>query len=71
MCIGPIIRHFERSTARPASAACSSITFQWPARFSNPAGLVAATDSRPTPWRPASFGPDGEIEAATAMSNFE
>jgi hypothetical protein len=32
---------------------------------------VAATDMSPTPYFPATFGPDGEMDAATAMSNLE
>ena len=65
----PTRRHLARSATVPNVAARSSITSQCRPRASNPAAWVAPIDSRPTPYLPASRGPDGDATAGTATSN--
>ena len=64
----PSSRHARRSGVVPWTFDSSSMTPQCVPRASKPPSWVAATDSRPAPWRAAVCGPAGENVAATHSS---
>ena len=68
MCTGPATRQFARDTVVPCSRAVSSTRLQWCARALNPPVDVAAGESMESPHLPAVRGPDGDTDAATAIS---
>ena len=68
MCIGPTRRQLLRSTVVENSSARSAMTCQCEPSTSKPPSVVAPSESRLRPKRPARRGPAGEIWAATATS---